>query len=131
MGQRLPEDKPCGVQPDTAHQHIRGGYNEPDIFREFITTETKELAPYNCYIVRCRDNTLYTGITNDLERRISVHNKGKGGAYTAARRPVELVYSEYAGSKGDALRRELEIKSLSRSQKLALILQGTENGSGN
>ena len=87
--------------------------------------ELREMAcvspAYYCYIVRCCDDTLYTGITNNLERRIAVHNKGKGGAYTASRCPVELVYSEYIGSKGDALRRELQIKSLTRVQKLALI----------
>ena len=85
------------------------------------------MKPYYCYIVRCRDDSLYTGITNDVERRIAVHNKGKGGAYTASRCPVELVYSECIGSKGDALRRELEIKALTRSQKLSLIETG---GSG-
>ncbi|MBR6090063.1 MAG: GIY-YIG nuclease family protein [Anaerolineaceae bacterium] len=85
------------------------------------------MKPYYCYIVRCKDDTLYTGITNDLERRIEVHNKGKGGSYTASRCPVELVYSEFVGSKGDALRRELKIKSLSRVQKLALI-EGNDNG---
>ena len=89
--------------------------------------EPEETAPYYCYIVRCSDNTLYTGITNDLERRIAVHNRRKGGAYTASRCPVELVYSEFAGSKGDALRRELAIKALSRAQKLALINQ-EDNG---
>ena len=82
---------------------------------------------YYCYIVRCADDTLYTGITNDLERRIAVHNKGKGGAYTASRCPVTLVYREHVGRKGDALRRELEIKALTREQKLALIAQ-EENG---
>ena len=91
-----------------------------------ISTDTKEeKAPYYCYIVRCRDNTLYTGITNNLEKRIAVHNKGKGGAYTASRCPVELVYSEYAGSKSEALRRELQIKSFTRKKKLALIEKGS------
>ncbi len=52
---------------------------------------------------------------------MSAHNKGKGGAYTASRCPVRLVYSEYIGTKGDALRRELQIKSMTREQKLALI----------
>lgn len=85
------------------------------------TEENGKKGLYYCYIVCCRDNTLYTGITNDLERRIAVHNKGKGGAYTASRRPVRLVYSEFVGAKGDALRRELEIKSWTRSRKLALI----------
>ena len=97
------------------------GNNEAVFFRRVSTQEDRELKPYYCYIVRCRDDSLYTGITNDVERRIAVHNKGKGGAYTASRCPVELVYSECVGSKGDALRRELEIKSLTRSQKLALI----------
>lgn len=85
-------------------------------------TETLEgTAPYFCYIVRCSDGTLYTGITNNLERRIAAHNRGTGAAYTAPRRPVELVYREYIGSKGDALRRELQIKAMTRSQKLELI----------
>ncbi len=88
---------------------------------EELRKKTDEISAYYCYIVRCSDDTLYTGITNNLERRIAVHNKGKGGAYTASRCPVELVYSEYIGSKGDALRRELQIKSLPRAQKLALI----------
>ena len=88
---------------------------------EEFRKKTDESSAYYCYIVRCSDDTLYTGITNNLERRVAVHNKGKGGAYTASRCPVELVYSEYIGSKGDALRRELQIKSLPRAQKLALI----------
>lgn len=87
------------------------------------------MKPYYCYILRCRDDTLYTGITNDLDHRVAVHNKGKGGAYTASRCPVELVYSEYVGTKGDALRRELEIKALTRREKLALI-EREENGKG-
>ena len=78
-------------------------------------------APYYCYIVCCSDGTLYTGITNNLERRIAAHNKGTGAAYTASRRPVELVYSESVGTKGDALRRELQIKAMTRSQKLELV----------
>ena len=105
----------------------RVGYDGAVDFWRAFTEEKQELKPYYCYIVRCRDNTLYTGITNDLERRIAVHNKGKGGAYTASRCPVKLVYSEVVGQKGDALRRELEIKSMTRSQKLALI-NGEDNG---
>mgnify|MGYP000249361761 CR=1 FL=1 len=72
-------------------------------------------------MVRCNDGTLYTGITNDLENRIAVHNLGRGAAYTASRRPVELVYQELVGEKGDALRRELQIKALSRKEKLELV----------
>ena len=71
--------------------------------------------------MRCSDDTLYTGITNDLEKRIATHNKGKGGAYTSSRCPVSLVYTELIGGKGDALRREREIKSMTRNRKLTLI----------
>lgn len=89
--------------------------------------EVTEGSVYYCYILRCGDGSLYTGITNDPERRLAVHNKGKGGSYTASRLPVTMVYCEYVGTKGDALRRELQIKSLKRSQKLALI-EREENG---
>ena len=106
------------------------GHREPSLlshngFRRLFTDNKEETPKYYCYIVRCRDNTLYTGITNDLEKRIAVHNKGKGGAYTASRCPVELVYSECVGTKGDALRRELQIKSFTREKKLALIEKGS------
>ena len=74
-----------------------------------------------CYILRCADGTLYTGWTNDLAQRLAAHNAGRGGKYTRARRPVELVYSEFEGAKGDALRRELQLKKLTRIQKLKLI----------
>ena len=75
------------------------------------------------YILRCRDGTLYTGYTNDLDARVRVHNgEGKGGAkYTRARRPVSLVYYEEYEEKGAALRRECAIKKLSREEKEALI----------
>jgi len=74
--------------------------------------------PYYVYILRCSDNTLYTGITNDIEKRLNQHNHTSTGAkYTRTRRPVELVYSEQCESKSIALKRELEIKKLSKSQK--------------
>lgn len=74
------------------------------------------------YILRCADTTLYTGYTIDIDRRVLEHNSEKTGAkYTKARRPVVLVYSESFENKGDAMRREMEIKKLSRSQKLSLI----------
>ena len=77
---------------------------------------------WHVYIVRCRDGTLYTGITTDLVRRVADHNSGKGGArYTRSRRPVALVFSEAAVSRSAATRRELEIKRLKRKQKLAII----------
>lgn len=73
------------------------------------------------YILRCADGTLYTGYTDDPERRARVHNAGKGARYTRSRLPVELVYREALGDKSAALRREREIKGLTRAQKLALI----------
>ena len=73
------------------------------------------------YIVRCADGTLYTGWTNDLNRRVAVHNEGAGAKYTRSRRPVELVHFEAFASKEEAMRREAEIKRLSRSEKLALL----------
>lgn len=75
------------------------------------------------YMLRCKDGTLYTGITTDVERRVNEHNgNGKLGAkYTAARRPVTLVYSEPAADKSEASSREYAVRTLSRAKKLALI----------
>ena len=73
------------------------------------------------YILRCADDTLYTGITNNLDRRLKAHNAGTASKYTRVRRPVDMVYREEVETKGDALRRELQIKSMSRSQKQALF----------
>ena len=75
------------------------------------------------YILRCKDDSLYTGWTNDLEKRLAAHNSGKGAKYTRGRGPVELVYSEQLTTKEDALQRECEIKKMTRSVKLALIEQ--------
>lgn len=72
-------------------------------------------------MLRCADNTLYTGTTNDIERRAAVHNSGKGAKYTRARLPVEVVYRQECEDKSTALRREIEIKKLSRPEKLELI----------
>lgn len=79
-------------------------------------------ATWYIYIVRCRDNTLYTGISTDPETRVVEHNTGQNGAkYTRARRPVSLLYTEPAASRSAALKREIAIKRLSRQAKLALI----------
>jgi putative endonuclease len=72
-------------------------------------------------MLRCRDGTLYTGATNDLERRLATHGRGKGAAYTRARLPVTLVWSEPAEDRSAALRREAALKRLSRGEKLRLI----------
>ena len=73
------------------------------------------------YIVKCSDETFYTGWTNDLEKRIDMHNSGKGAKYTKARLPVELVYYEAFDTKEEAMSREWHIKRLSRSEKQKLI----------
>ncbi len=73
------------------------------------------------YILRCGDGSLYTGATNDLERRVAHHGAGKGARYTRSRLPVAVVYREAAATRGAALRREAAVKQLTRKQKLALI----------
>lgn len=73
------------------------------------------------YILKCNDNSLYTGYTVNLENRIKDHNKGKASKYTRGRLPVELVYKEKLKSKSDALKREYKIKQLTRDEKLKLI----------
>ena len=73
------------------------------------------------YIVRCRDNSYYSGITNNIDRRISMHNRGMGARYTAGRKPVTLVYLEKHIDAGEAGKREYQIKSWSRAKKERLI----------
>jgi putative endonuclease len=73
------------------------------------------------YLLRCRDGSLYCGWTDDLERRVATHNSGKGAAYTRSRLPVRLVWHEPCADRSAALRRELAIKRLTRSEKLVLV----------
>ena len=73
------------------------------------------------YILKCKDDSLYTGWTNDLKKRITSHNAGKGAKYTKARRPVELVYYEEFQTREEAMKREYAIKQLSRKEKEELI----------
>lgn len=72
------------------------------------------------YMVRCADNSLYTGFTTDLVRRVKTHNAGRGAKYTRPRLPVELVYFETFNTREEALRREAEIKKLSKEKKEVL-----------
>ena len=76
------------------------------------------------YVLACGDGSLYTGVTNDLPRRLRAHAGGTGGAYTRARRPVRLVFVEGQAGRGAALRREAAVKRLSRAAKLALVAGG-------
>lgn len=73
------------------------------------------------YILRCGDGTLYTGSTDNVEKRLAAHRAGKGAKYTRGRGPLELVYSECLPDKSAALKREYEIKQLARLEKLKLI----------
>ncbi len=77
------------------------------------------------YILECSDNTLYTGITRDLERRIGEHESGKGAKYTRGRGPFEVIYTESHETMSHALKREAEIKSLDKFAKLKLASSGT------
>ncbi|HEX2654990.1 MAG TPA: GIY-YIG nuclease family protein [Xanthobacteraceae bacterium] len=76
--------------------------------------------PWTVYILRCGDGTLYTGVTNDMPRRLAAHNNGKGAKYTRGRGPLALVYSEQHRTRSRAQKREAEIKSLNRAEKIKL-----------
>ncbi len=81
----------------------------------------KKSKAYWLYMVRCRDRSLYTGISIDVKARVARHNTGHGAKYTASRRPVRLVYSEKVGSLSLAMRREHEVKRMSKARKTTLI----------
>lgn len=76
---------------------------------------------YYVYMLRCCDNSIYSGYTNDLKKRVKVHNSGKGAKYTRAHLPVELVYFEEFYTKSEAMQREYELKQYSHKQKEMLI----------
>ena len=81
------------------------------------------MSDWTVYVLRCKDDSLYTGVTTDIERRINEHNNDNklGASYTKSRRPVKLVYSEPCDDRSKALKREMGIKKLTRKQKEALI----------
>jgi putative endonuclease len=82
------------------------------------------------YVVRCRDQSLYTGITTDLERRLRQHNSGTASRYTRSRLPVKLVYEESSENQSSALKRELAIKAMTRREKLEMVrLNGLSSNS--
>ena len=76
---------------------------------------------YFLYILECNDNSLYTGITNDLKNRLVTHQSGKGSKYVRSRLPFKLVYKEEFETKSDALKREIVIKRLTKEEKQALV----------
>jgi len=73
------------------------------------------------YILKCADNTLYAGVTTDIKRRLREHNTGKGGNYTRVRLPVTILYEEFHPNRSEAQKREAQIKSLSRQEKMVFI----------
>ena len=77
--------------------------------------------PYFVYILRCADGTLYTGSTVDLDARLRTHNVGRGARYTSGRRPVRIEYAELCDTRSLALKREYQLKRLTRARKIALI----------
>ena len=79
------------------------------------------MAKWSVYILRCADNTLYTGVATDIDARLAVHNAGKGAKYTRGRLPVKLVYREAVRGRSAALKREHAIKRLPRAAKRQLI----------
>lgn len=87
-----------------------------------------EKSVYWVYILECSDGSLYTGIAVDVEKRIQVHNLGKGAKYTRARTPVKLIYKEKVGDRSVATKRELEIKKLSHLEKRKLTVSAILSG---
>lgn len=83
---------------------------------------------WHVYMVRCADDSLYTGCTNDLARRVAAHNAGKGARYTRSRRPVEVVWSVRVKDRSAALSREARLKRLTRPEKLALVAKRAAKG---
>ena len=79
------------------------------------------ISKYYVYIVNCKDNTFYCGYSNNVEKRVDTHNKSLGAKYTKTRLPVKLVYTECFNTKSEAMKREYQIKQLTRQQKLKLI----------
>lgn len=73
------------------------------------------------YILLCKDRSLYTGISNNLEQRFSDHKNGKGGRYTRSHKPIKLIYSDKFLTKSEALKREIEIKSWTREKKIKIL----------
>ncbi len=86
-----------------------------------VRIQSLQLFMYHLYILECKDGTLYTGITTDVERRFNEHKNKKGGHYTSAKEAVRIVYTEEYPNRSEASKREAEIKGWPRIKKLALI----------
>ncbi len=115
--------------PCTAHQICRRQicaeeYMDCDPMEQSILTrgiKIHKMSKWVLYIVECKDGSLYTGITTDLKKRIKRHNEGRATKYTRRKKPVKLVYSEVCDNESTARTKEIEIKKLSRKDKLKLV----------
>ncbi len=113
---------PIQIAGGNSHQEYWIPAEEIDSFNQSILGKIKVIETYQkwyVYILKCADGTLYTGITNNLDKRIQQHNEGKGAKYTRGRGPVALVKSFTCPSKGEALKLEYRIKQLSKDEKLS------------
>jgi putative endonuclease len=100
------------------------------MLRGMKAQEEHAAAPvWSLYILECRDGSLYTGISNDIDRRFLAHQEGKASRYTRTRRPVVLVYREECGNRSQAMSRECAVKSLSRKKKDEMIKGGKNEDS--
>jgi putative endonuclease len=100
--------------------HLSCSAGRETVVKEHVTTLNKPrtlLLRWHLYILKCSDNTFYTGVTNNLERRLGMHNDGRASRYTRSRLPVILIYQERCRNKSSALKKECRIKSLSRKEK--------------
>ncbi|MCD2256248.1 GIY-YIG nuclease family protein [Agrilactobacillus fermenti] len=86
-----------------------------------MVNDVHTVSNYYVYILKCADNTLYTGYTTDVTHRVAMHNAGKGAKYTRARRPVKLLYYWQLSTKSEALKAEAHFKKLTRTQKLRFL----------
>jgi len=111
------------VSREDIHRELEVGEVPGELSGDVAGEKPQE--PSYMYIVRCRDNSLYTGWTNHLQERIAAHNAGRGAKYTKSRRPVELVYYEAFGTKEEAMSREFHVKRLTRAEKLRLVGDGS------
>lgn len=111
----------------SAPVHITGASGLLIRFYGWTGTMSADKERNYTYILRCSDESLYTGWTNNLEGRIKMHNSGKGAKYTRSRGPVELVYFEEFLTKSEAMGREAAIKKMKRSEKLKLIEEKGKN----
>ena len=102
--------------------------HEPELPDGYLNTEPQRpvVSDHYIYVLQCADDTLYTGYTTDVDRRVAEHAAGEGAKYTRGRTPVEVVHVEAFDSKSGALRREHEIKSMSRDRKESLIAESTD-----